>query len=183
MKTVKIKCCYCGKESEKPKAEINRQKRKGRKDFYCNMVCAGKVNYSQLIPYQLPKEVRPNIGRERDEFSPFRYHIKNMKSRSKEYNREMSVDIYYLKELWDRQEGKCAITNIPLIHKYMITTIRNTPKSPYQASIDRIDNSKGYVKGNVRFVCLMYNFMRNDFTDEQVLEFLGEVTKYTHSLK
>ena len=47
--------------------------------------------------------------------------------------------------------------------------------APDQASLDRIDNSKGYVKGNVRFVALIYNYARNGFDDEAVLAFCNAV--------
>ena len=43
------------------------------------------------------------------------------------------------------------------------------------ASIDRIDNDLGYIEGNVRFVSVMYNYARNNFTDEQVLQFAQAV--------
>ena len=45
------------------------------------------------------------------------------------------------------------------------------------ASLDRIDNSKGYVQGNVRFVSVMFNFARNKFSDEEVIEFAQAVIK------
>lgn len=44
-------------------------------------------------------------------------------------------------------------------------------ETPYQASLDRIDSSRGYVKGNVEFVCLAVNFAKSTFSKEQMLEF------------
>jgi len=35
---------------------------------------------------------------------------------------------------------------------------------------------KGYIKGNVRFVSLMANYCRNEFTDEDVKLFCEAVT-------
>ena len=48
--------------------------------------------------------------------------------------------------------------------------------SVYRASLDRIDNSKGYAKENVRFVSLMANYCRNEFTDQEVKMFCEAVT-------
>lgn len=44
-------------------------------------------------------------------------------------------------------------------------------KNPYQASLDRIDNNIGYMKGNIRFVSLIYNYAKNNFTDNDVAKF------------
>jgi hypothetical protein len=67
----------------------------------------------------------------------------------------------------------CAITGLKLVSKVFDD---NQPKSPYQASLDRIDNAKGYTKDNVRFVCLMFNYARNNFTDEETLEFFKKAS-------
>lgn len=44
MKTTKLKCSYCGKEIEKPTKEVNRQIRKGRNDFFCDLTCGANQN-------------------------------------------------------------------------------------------------------------------------------------------
>lgn len=49
--------------------------------------------------------------------------------------------------------------------------------SPWNASLDRIDNAKGYIQGNVRFITVMANLARSTFTDEQVLEFCHAVVQ------
>ena len=44
-----------------------------------------------------------------------------------------------------------------------------------RASLDRIDNSLGYVKGNVRFISIMANYCRNTFEDKDLMEFCEAV--------
>ncbi|NDB59958.1 hypothetical protein EB001_16140, partial [bacterium] len=79
----------------------------------------------------------------------------------------------YLFQLWETQNGICPFTKQKLeLRTHNYTHIENRP---YQASLDRIDNNKGYVKGNVRFVALIFNYARNNFSDEQVLEFCKQV--------
>jgi hypothetical protein len=41
--------------------------------------------------------------------------------------------------------------------------------------LDRIDHSKGYIEGNVRFVACIANYARNAFTDEDLQEFCEAV--------
>lgn len=59
----------------------------------------------------------------------------------------------------------CSATGLPLSLEHDGESARN----PWAPSIDRIDCSKGYVLGNVRVVCVLYNLARNDFPDEAVM--------------
>ena len=51
----------------------------------------------------------------------------------------------------------------------------STKNPPRKASLDRINSSKGYVKGNVEFVCSSINLAKNSFTREQMKEFLRSI--------
>lgn len=174
--TTDIVCSYCGKKSVKKLSEINRQKKKGRSQFYCNRKCASNRLENKI---HIKKYSRENFFKRNnnyglfkiDEFTPFRYHLRNAKRRK---NLDKNLDVQFLKELWESQNGRCAITGFKLKHRYLSWT-KNEPKNPYQASLDRIDNNQGYIKGNVRFVCLMYNYARNNFSDEQTIEFFSNI--------
>lgn len=50
-------------------------------------------------------------------------------------------------------------------------------RTPTGASLDRIDSSKGYVKGNVQFVCLSMNYAKNGFSDQQIKDFVDSIRK------
>jgi hypothetical protein len=75
---------------------------------------------------------------------------------------ELRIDYLYVKKLWDDQEGRCSLTNIPMLQKH---------GTPYSMSIDRIDNSIGYIKGNVRLVCKQINLMKSTMNDLEFKEF------------
>jgi hypothetical protein len=52
-----------------------------------------------------------------------------------------------------------------------------TSHLPTNASLDRINNEVGYRRNNVRFVSLIANLARQQFSDEDVFDFALEVAK------
>lgn len=173
MKTINITCSSCGKTTPKPKNEINRQIRRGRTNFFCNRKCAGKdnKNVERLQKFENNFKYTKYI-RQPDKYSNFRWYMKVIRQSSKQSNKEYDVDCEYLKDLWEEQKGICPFTNKSLILR---THSKDSLKNPYSASVDRIDNTKGYVKGNIRFVALIYNYARNIFSDDEVINFCNNV--------
>lgn len=50
-------------------------------------------------------------------------------------------------------------------------------KNDFAPSFDRIDNSKGYVSGNVQLVCWLYNDLKGARDDAMILDFAKAVAK------
>ena len=163
MSKIKIQCENCGKQFERRKADVNRTIREGRRN-YCSLSCCAK--HSQLgRPCKNPDFIKQFAGNRKDEYSQFRYHLRKAKERKK----KCDLTLEYLKELWDKQNGICPYTGMQLLEY-----VWNKSKKPNTASLDRIDSSKGYIKGNVRFICLMANYARNKWSDKEVVEFISK---------
>jgi hypothetical protein len=173
MKTVEITCAECGIKSPKRKAEIDRQLRKGKVTFYCSTNCASKNSCSHLEKYHglYNQNLVPN--NRLDELTSFKWYLKVIRKNSKHRQHEYNIDCKYLKQLWDKQNGICPFTNKKLILR--THSNNDITKSPYQASLDRVDNSIGYIEGNVRFVALIYNYAKNTFSDQEVIDFCKNV--------
>jgi len=110
--------------------------------------------YSELY---LPK-------RNRDIISRLKSTCNKAKNRTKEFN---IVDQDLL-DLWEKQNGQCAYTKLPLL---AAANQFNT------LSLDRIDSSVGYVVGNIQLVCAAINKMKQEYTEEVFILFCQLVTR------
>ena len=100
------------------------------------------------------------------DFSGTHYnHIKHSALRRKI---EFNVSAEYLYNLWLQQDCICALTGIPI---YLSTSLSggNPDWKVITASLDRIDNSKGYVEGNVWWVHKTINRLKNNYSLEELL--------------
>jgi hypothetical protein len=151
------------------------------------MFCSQKCNSNyfnvfsrQEVKDKINKKRGHSNGGKRDQYTPFRWYMKVITSRCKTSDKSKvnnyNVDIEYIKEIWDQQDGKCALTNIPIVLRTH-TNVINKKADPYSASIDRIDNSKGYIKGNIRFVSLIVNYAKNAWKDEDLINFILDASR------
>ena len=113
-----------------------------------------------------------------DQYSPFKYSLNKARSRSKSRGEITDLTLEYLKEIWENQNGLCPYTNIKM-EMPRSSQDEDIKKSPTKLSLDRIDPSIGYIKGNVEFVCYCVNVMKNDFTKEQMINFINQIKNFT----
>jgi len=162
-------CKHCGIEFEKPLSEINRNLKLDRPNYCCRS-CVGKAHIGNFGDKRSDYNISKHSDNKRDEYTYFRYHFRNIKSRERGRGVEVTVTIEDLKKQWDEQNGKCEFTGINLkISEYK----KISTNQIYSASLDRIDSNKGYVKGNIRWVSRAINHMKNTMSDEMVWELCG----------
>jgi archaellum component FlaC len=151
-------CQHCGTQFEKPLSEIKRNEKLNRPNF-CNRTCVGKHNVKNFGKNRSSYDISQHSNNRTDEYTKFKYHFRNIKKR----NKEIDITIEDLKEQWDVQKGICVFTGVQLILS-SYSKIKSDPI--YAASLDRINNDKGYVKGNIRWVSRSINWMKNEMDDE-----------------
>ncbi len=177
MKYVKVKCETCGEEVAKPQNEYNRSMRLGRK-CYCNNKCAGKQQVAHLLG-KYTHNLKRGGDNHSDEFSPFRRHLLSIKSHCsrRRDGRVCDVTLKDLKNQWEAQNGLCPYTGWTLDNPKSTVAADKAPHHMQRASVDRIDSSLGYTKDNIQFVCLIAQYAKHTFTQEELVSFCEAVTK------
>ena len=87
--------------------------------------------------------------------------LRRVKERSKKINFEFNLTKEYLESIYPT-DGMCPLLNIAL-------NWHSPPRHDSTPSLDRIDNSKGYIKGNVQWVSWRANRCKNNVTPEELL--------------
>jgi hypothetical protein len=153
---IKVICDHCGTEYDKALSEVKRNKQLNRKS-YCSRHCLGIVNNKNIPPEKRSTDYLQK-GSKKDKYSGFREFLRRIKNRKKH---ECNLDLDYLLDLWNKQEGKCIYTNINMILPDGV--LKGTMLT---ASLDRIDSSIGYLKGNVQFTLTPINLMKSSMSHE-----------------
>lgn len=147
-----LTCRTCGETKLLDQFEKNKACYHGR--AYRCRTCAGKKaieSQSRTMRNFLMQWCRPSHG-----------HLKRSGKRSlPTFSREM-LQIDKLMALYEAQGGRCAVTGLKLTHK------KGNGRCWTNASIDRIENTKGYEPGNVRLVCVAVNLIRHEMTDDEM---------------
>ena len=184
---VYFNCELCGKEKQEPLAWHKKRKR-----HFCSRDCANK---SQSNPNKIPRPEyekeywnRPENKARRKEMSKKAYiermtglgesYVKSMLSRCKaravlkglDFN--ITIDDIFIPEY-------CPVLNVKLELNQKQGGGDTSP------ALDRIDSSKGYIKGNVQVISSKANRIKSNATTEEVglvYKFLLAHCQYTNGL-
>lgn len=127
-----------------------------------NIVFLTSKEDNELLKRCCSKECRKTLLK-----SSYHYYLKGVEKRAKKTGKEFDLTELFLKHLLEvDQNNLCALTSIPI-------EINNQGSVLYKtASLDRIDNSKGYTKDNVRWVVIGVNYMKIDYSEEETHKLL-----------
>lgn len=156
---VVLVCAGCRSPVERP--AIYRPKSLEHRAVYCGNPCRA-----------------PSPRKGGTALSPFRfftYGPKHNKNRGSARGRPSELSSEYLQKVWFAQGGICPLTGWALVLPSVGKNKWPDGHSPRNASIDRVDQSRGYIRGNVRFVALIANYARHSWADSDVLSFAEAV--------
>ena len=109
---------------------------------------------------------------------------------AKARNYYFDIDIEYIDQLLFQQKFKCALSGSVIVAGYNTNlTINNIAKRKengediprHTASLDRIDNNKGYIEGNVQWLHADINLMKHAYDQDYFLEMCSLCTEHQKS--
>lgn len=153
-----VKCYYCNNIFKKDGSEIRRNNKLG-KGHYCSLICAraGRVPNINGNVKVLKSDNR------KDKYTGLREHLSRVKTRKKEFN----ITLDDLLETWEKQKSVCPYTGIKLLHP----KDAKSHNIMYKASLDRIDSSLGYIKGNIQFISAAANLAKWSMAHDEMITF------------
>lgn len=120
--------------------------------------------YGRVQFLNLSKKQTPITGQ-------FPRHVwENTKNRAREKGFAINIDEDYLNELLIKQDFYCALSGVKLVS--------SRDNSTNTISIDRIDSSKGYIKGNVQIVHKDANLCKRNLNEIYFMKLSDQIAKH-----
>ena len=106
-----------------------------------------------------------NTRKEKD----INYYLNLLLHKAKLRNYSFDLSLKFLINLWNKQQGLCALSGIMMTHEGapIFTNV----------SIDRKNSDKGYTKNNVQLVCVGINKMKSNLTDRKFIEICTTIVR------
>ena len=101
-----------------------------------------------------------------------------IKARARAKELDFNLDSEYLKSIFPKNK-KCPALGIPF---KVLDRYAKGKELQQKVSLDRIDSSKGYIKGNVQWVSLLANVIMSNATPDQVIQVGQYFKKVTEDL-
>lgn len=140
-----LSCLDCGKKLQ------------GKQRKFCCKEHKNRHNHKVLYNYKYSRAYR--------ERSPRNYMVQLRSYK----NRNKTLSIEFLLDLYEKQKGLCAIS------KEVMTYNQGTGRCPTNISIDKIDASLPYNPENVQLVCHRVNIMKTDGSEEELRDWCKKI--------
>lgn len=140
--------------SEEQKAVMRKRYTDNREKYLSDMKEYRKTNYRKIRERQKEWKAR----------NPAKYLLQNCRLRAKKLGLDFDLS----------PEDISVPTHCPYLG-CELTTRFEEGFVPTNMSVDRIDNSKGYVKGNVQIVSRRANSMKSDASPEELIRFARSI--------
>lgn len=154
----KLKCHCCGKFLDVSYFGKKKNKYRDNHDSRCRM-CRTKQNKTRKDLYDRDTKLNKILQ--------MRYLC--AKERATKYDIPFDITKDYVYELWQKQNGKCAISGIDMTFEF------NKGRIATNVSIDQINPKKGYTTDNIQLVCMAVNQMKSDFDTDTLLMFCENI--------
>ena len=162
------KCLNCGKEWS---IWVKKDAISNRKNLFCPE-CYKKLSSWQRKKIRMdndPTYREKVLDEKREDHKKHIIHYLwfRAKQRAEKYNLDFNIE-----------ESDIHIPDVcPLLEKPIVLGSKDNYE--YTPSLDRIDNSKGYVKGNIQVISKKANSMKNSASFEELKTFCKNILRYS----
>jgi len=87
---------------------------------------------------------------------------------------EWHIEPEDLVALWQKQEGKCAVSGVFLTHHK-----DGSGRKDYNASIDRISGDRGYTPQNIQLVAYRINIMKHTLSEDMFYWWIKTINDFS----
>lgn len=154
-------CKACGVSLDDRPSRAKYCSHKCARDYWNHTFQARKNAWQREDRITKDRSEERAYDREQLRASPFFYLIRCAKQRAKHRKFSFDLTLEWARSIWT---GRCALTDIP-----MVVNPGNRGPSPMSPSLDRIDNTKGYLQSNCRFILSGLNSLKGIGGDDQML--------------
>ena len=110
-------------------------------------------------------------ARSKEDVMPIlREMLSSAKTRAKTAGRAFEIDLDHMSFIWLKQRGICNMSGLQ-----MTTAIGGGSD---KVSLDRIDSTQGYIKGNVQFVVAPLNSLKGNLDNDEFIKLCKTVAAY-----
>lgn len=137
---------------------------RSKKYYDANKIAVAERNkkYRDTNKEQLTKKYQEYCRSKRGRFNKI---LKDIRKRA-----GTTITIEDLEELWDKQEGNCALSGLPMVYDHIGPSLD-------AVSIDRIEPKSQYILSNIRLTSKWANMARNILTDQEFVDWCRLVIK------
>lgn len=89
--------------------------------------------------------------------------LKHARTKKEKSKIKWEIELEHVLDLWDQQEGKCALTGL-----FMTYHKDGSGRRDLNASIDRIDPDVDYLAHNIQLVCARANAMKHILKEDEL---------------
>ena len=119
------------------------------------------------------KEKASNLRHSGDLFTVMNLRLYKLRSRAKKKGIPATITVEDLMECYKIQDCKCYYSGMPLV--LTMTGNGDITDNPYQITVDRLDSTKGYEKGNIVLCCLVANSAKSVLSSEEFYSFVEKM--------
>lgn len=133
----------------------------GQKPTSSGTDCLGKA--ATVLRLRKCQAQRPTIVGDDEWSTEIKKMHRKARDRAKTRGQDFCISVDDIALLIRQQNFRCSMSGLPFS-----TGRSDTGRcQPFAPSLDRVDNTRGYVAGNIRLVCVIVNLARADFSDDE----------------